>query len=119
MLNRLTHNASIPAGSILSSGALAWGWTLPGNWPIGVYKVDLNVDSKLVASGELEVVDLLIPFSGRFLAIRDDLTWSTGSLTYDNQRDLESLTALMRTDPNMAAPVAGHQIGRAPCRERG
>ncbi len=31
VLNRLTHNASIPAGSILSSGALAWGWTLPGS----------------------------------------------------------------------------------------
>ena len=81
---------------------------MPGNWPIGVYKVDLNVDSKLVASGEFEVVDLLIPFFGRFLAIRDDLTWSTGSLTYDNQRDLESLAALMRTDPNMATTVAAY-----------
>jgi hypothetical protein len=109
----LTHAANLPAGSNLSASTLGSGWTLPGNWPIGIYKVDLTVDSKLVASGEFEIVDPLVPFSERFLAILDDLAWSTGSLTYDNRRDLESLASLMRKDPDLAETVASYSWVKA------
>ncbi len=103
-----TLAANLPAASTLSSNALGTGWTLPGNWPIGIYKVELSVDSKLVASGEFEVVDPLFPFSERFLAIRDSLPWSTGALSYDNRRDVESLATLMRRSPDLATTVASY-----------
>ena len=109
----LTHAANLPAASTLSSNASGSGWTLPGNWPIGIYKVDLSVDSKLVASGEFEIVDLLVPFSERYFAILDGLAWSTGALSYDNRRDMESLASLMRKDPGLAATVAAYSWVKA------
>lgn len=55
VLARQTNNTSIHAGWTTSFHSLGWGWQEPGNWSPGIYRVELSVNGKHVASGTFEI----------------------------------------------------------------
>ena len=75
-------------------------------WKAGLYRVDLSVDGKLIASEEFEIVDRQIPESGPFLDLRDGLPWASHPLGLDEENALLALSRMMETDPALAARVA-------------
>ena len=77
-----------------------------GGWPLGAYRVDLLVDGGLVASSEFVIEDRPNAEPASFIELRDGLPWATGRLTYENRRDLKTLSVLTRNHPDLAATVA-------------
>ena len=75
-------------------------------WKAGLYRVDLSVDGKLIASEEFEIVDRQIPASGPFLELRDGLPWASHPLGLDEENALLALSSIMETDPALAAQVS-------------
>ena len=75
-------------------------------WKAGLYRVDLSVDGKLIASEEFEIVDRQIPASGPFLELREGLPWAGQPLRLDEENALLALSSMMETDPALAAQVA-------------
>ena len=78
----------------------------PSRWKAGLYRVDLSVDGKLIASEEFEIVDREIPTSGPFLELREGLPWAKQPLGLDEENALLALSSMMETDPALAAQVA-------------
>ena len=78
----------------------------PSRWKAGLYRVDLSVDGKLIASEEFEIVDREIPTSGPFLELQDGLPWAKQPLGLDEENALLALSSMMETDPALAAQVA-------------
>ena len=75
-------------------------------WKAGLYRVDLSVEGKLIASEEFEIVDRQIPSSGPFLELRAGLPWAGQPLGLDEENALLALSSIMETDPALAAQVA-------------
>ena len=82
------------------------GSAQPPHWKAGLYRVDLSVEGKLIASEEFEIVDRQIPASGPFLELRDGLPWARQPLGLDEKNALLALSSMMETDPALAAQVA-------------
>ena len=82
------------------------GEAKPSHWKAGLYRVDLLVEGKLIASEEFEIVDRQIPASGPFLELRDGLPWAGQPLGLDEENALLALSSMMETDPALAAQVA-------------
>ena len=82
------------------------GSAQPSQWKAGLYRVDLLVEGKLIASEEFEIVDRQIPASGPFLKLRDGLPWAGQPLGLDEENALLALSGMMETDPALAAQVA-------------
>ena len=78
----------------------------PSQWKAGLYRVDLSVGGKLIASEEFEIVDSKIPVSGPFLELWDGLSWAGQPLGLDEENALLALSSMMETDPELAAQVA-------------
>ena len=78
----------------------------PYRWETGLYRVDLSVEGKLIASEEFEIVDRQIPASGPFLELREGLPWAGQPLGLDEENALLALSSMMETDPALAAQVA-------------
>ena len=78
----------------------------PSWWKAGLYRVDLSVDGKLIASEKFEIVDREIPASGPFLELREGLPWAKQPLGPDEEIALLALSSLMESDPTLAAQVA-------------
>lgn len=41
----------------------SWGWKIPGQWPVGAYKVVLSVDGQQIADGSFEVAESSQPIA--------------------------------------------------------
>ena len=78
----------------------------PSRWKAGLYRVDLLVEEKLIASKEFEIVDRQIPASGPFLELRKGLPWAREPLGLDEENALLALSSMMETDPELAVQVA-------------
>ena len=82
------------------------GSSQPSQWKAGLYRVDLSVEGKLIASEEFEIVDRQIPTSGPFLELQDGLPWAGQPLGLDEENALLALSSMMETDASLAAQVA-------------
>ena len=82
------------------------GSSQPSQWKAGLYRVDLSVEGKLIASEEFEIVDRQIPTSGPFLELQDGLPWAEQPLGLDEENALLALSSMMETDAALAAQVA-------------
>jgi len=109
VLGRSTHEGRIEGDSTISwstSSFGGFGTGRTGGWPLGAYRVDLLVEGGLIASSGFVVEDRPNVEPTAFIELRDGLPWATGRLTYENRRDLKTLSTLARNHPNLAATVA-------------
>ena len=100
------------AGSHVDTGwRISWrtrgrGWSDPGNWKVGTYRVDLTVDGDLIASSPFEIVDRPILTTDSFNYLRGRLPWASDPLPSNKVRDLVALSSLMERDSGHASSVA-------------
>ena len=108
VLSRRTINAWVNQN--WQRGFGYWGYgagsSQPSQWKAGLYRVDLSVEGKLIASEEFEIVDRQIPASGPFLELQERLPWAKQPLGPDEENALLALSSMMEADPELAAQVA-------------
>ena len=56
MMGETKNNYRMPASWKSGYAASGWGWRLPGNWPVGSYRVEILYDGRIVADGRFKVV---------------------------------------------------------------
>ncbi len=103
---RKATDAHIEAGWTNSSRTWARGYRQPLQWVTGLYKVELFIEGRLIASGNFDIVDSPIPREGPFLDLREGLPWNTWQPSVDEEKALLALAGLMETDPSLATLVA-------------
>ena len=106
ILRKLTQDAHLEEDSTLSLSTQGSGSIRAGAWPLGTYAVDLMVDGELVASGRFVVKDRPNAGQASYLELKNRLPWSTTRLSYEQRRDLKTLSILTRDHPSVAAGVA-------------
>jgi tetratricopeptide (TPR) repeat protein len=83
-------NYRVPASWKSGHAWRGWGWRLPGNWPVGSYRVDFLYDGRLVAEGRFKVIACSksrLFDSGRSKALKRDYDGAISDFTTLIRRD--------------------------------
>jgi len=56
VMGETKNNHRVPSSWKSGYATSGWGWRLPGNWPVGSYRVDVLHDGRVIADGRFKVV---------------------------------------------------------------
>ena len=115
MLGQQSTEVTINAAwtSLFNSGGS--GWNDPGQWAVGLYRVELSVENELAATAWFKVTDdtevaidtdSTATLSSQLTRLAERLHWTKDGLSYVEQRALGALSRIQQLDQDLSSNVA-------------
>jgi hypothetical protein len=106
---------SINAGWTSLWHSVGTGWNDPGQWAVGLYRVELFIENEFAATAWFKVTgdaqgaidtDSMATLSSQLAQLADRLPWTKDDLSYVEQRAFSALSRILQEGQDLASNVA-------------
>ena len=107
MFSQQSAEVAIQAGWTSLWHSVGSGWTDPGQWDVGLYRVELSIGNALAAKAWFRITDdaqvvvatdSVVALTGQLAQLAERLPWTTDGFSYAEQRAVGALSRILQED---------------------